>query len=113
MLFFALLLVIQGCTEYVNCEKHINEKIRPMYIRGTITEIDELHRPIIIHYQTPKGFYKISFVQTCEEVDDSNYLNPRRMSIRDSIIKNIDTDTFLIKRESGQVLSIKYQCCVK
>ncbi len=107
------LLIVIGIMGCFNCEDHMNDEIRPMFIKATITEVDTVKdTPLTLYFFSKESGEKSIFFQGCGDVDDSIYQLIGKINIGDSLIKEVGTDTFKIKQSGGKVLALEYRCCV-
>ncbi len=110
LLLLLMAVSIMGC---FNCEDHMNDEIRPMFIKATITEVDTvIDRPLTLYFFSKESGEKSIFFQGCGDVNESIYQLIGKINIGDSLIKEVGTDTFKIKQPGGKVLVLEYQCCV-
>lgn len=109
LLLLLMAVITMGC---INCEDHINDEIKPMFIKATITEVDTvIERPLKLNFYSKESGEKFISFESCR--DDNIYQLRGKINIGDSLIKNIGTDTFNIKQPSGKILTLKYQCCIQ
>lgn len=105
------LLIAIGIMGCFNCGDHIDDKIMPMFIKATITEVDTvIDRPLTLYFFSKESGEKSIFFQGCGY--DAIYQLRGKINIGDSLIKEVGTDTFKIKQPGGKVLALEYQCCV-
>ncbi len=108
LLLLLMAVSIMGC---FNCEDHMNDEIRPMFIKATITEIDTvIDRPLKLYFSSKESGDKSISFGSCG--DFNAYRLRGKIQIGDSLLKEVGTDTFKIKQPGGKVLVLEYQCCV-
>lgn len=107
-----LLLFVVGASGCFNCEDHINNDIKPMFLRAKITAIDTIeYRPLKLYFSSQKlGERSIQF-NGCSYLDVFQITD--KIQIGDSLIKEVGTDTFKIKQNTNKIYSIRYHCCVR
>lgn len=107
-----LLLFVAGISGCFNCEEHINNDIKPMFVKAKITAIDTIkYSPLTLYFSSQKLREQSILFNGCSYLDVFEISN--KIQIGDSLIKEVGTDTFKIKHSATKMYTIRYYCCIR